>query len=216
MITKAAVGIGLAAAVLTPTSDSAIHQAVENVATSSAGVIEVSSSTDGTLADAEFGAEELDGSAVNAKSKVVESLELAVSGEPASAYGTGLQADALEVTTAGPGRYDLSGGLKIVADDGSVLDATLTDVSRVAVALEADPDGRRRVDGLFVIGFPTGEELELRLAGFAAGNDTDLRLAGLFRTVGDSIQLPDQGSFNGTLVIRPDSSTGLLAFTLTP
>ena len=139
-----------------------------------------------------------------------------VSGEGISASGTGLRADALEVATAGPGRYDLSGRLELVVDDGLVLDAMLVDVSRIAIAVEADADGRRRVDGLFVVGFSTGEELELRLAGFAAGDDGDLRLAGLFRTVGDTVQLPDQGSFNGTLVIRPDSSTGVLAFTLTP
>tara|TARA_B100001250_G_scaffold207053_2_gene177736 strand:+ start:9544 stop:10956 length:1413 start_codon:yes stop_codon:yes gene_type:complete len=219
MIAKAAVGIGLAAAVLTPTSDSAVHQAVENVATGSAGVIEVNSSSDGAFADTEAGAQLAEQSGVSdidAKGKVVQSLELAASGEAISAAGTGLNADALEITTAGPGRYDLSGELELVLDDASVFDATMSDVSRIAIAAEADPDGRRRVDGLFVVGLSTGEELELRLAGFAAGDDADLRLAGLFRAVGDTVQLPDRGSFNGTLVISPDSSTGILAFTLTP
>jgi len=219
IIAKAAVGLGLAAAVLTPTSDSAVHQAVENMVTGPAGVVEVDSSGSENLTDAENGlqlTEPLATPVVDAKREVVQSLELLTSQESASAAGIGLNVESLAVATAGPGRYDLSGELELVLKDGSAFDATLRDVSRIAIAVEADSDARRRVDGLLVISFSTGEELELRLAGFAVGDETDIRLAGLFRSVGDSNRVPEQGSFNGTMVVVPDSSTGVLAFTLTP
>jgi RNA polymerase sigma-70 factor (ECF subfamily) len=219
IVAKAAVGLGLAAAVLTPTSDSAVHQAVQNFATSPAGIVEIDASERENPIGLENGlqlTEPLGATVSDSKREVVQSLELMGSDESISPDGIGLHVENLSVATAGPGRYDLSGGLELVFQDGSVVEATLRDVSRIAIEVDADPDDRRRVDGLLVLSFSTGEELELRLAGFALGSEADIRLAGLFRSVGDTNWVPERGSFNGTMVVMPDSSTSVLAFTLTP
>lgn len=218
MIAKAAVGIGLVAAVLTPTVDSAVHQAVGNLTSGAAGVVSAELLNDENVTRANSVIEFSDASEVvvlDAKAQVAASLDIPMVDEAALSDGIRLEAESLSVSSAGPGRYEVSGPLQLRINN-EVIDLAATSDSRVAVANDTDSDGRRRVDGLFVLVSPDSGLIELRLAGFAAGDGSELRIAGLFRSVTEAIEFASDGSFNGTLFIESESSSGALALTLTP
>ena len=186
LVAKAAVGIGLAAAVLTPTTDSAVHQAVDQLTTSSAGVItEEDPDPSPALGEAIAIASSLasDSDALNEVDAFV------------------LMGEELEVAELGAGRYSLSGTLSLFAEEFE-LETEIDEISWIRVDPELLPDNRYRVDGLLEVTSSTGSYGSIRLAGFAADTSNGLKMSGVYRYTGDLTEMVSEGSFEGLAVLR--------------
>jgi RNA polymerase sigma-70 factor (ECF subfamily) len=186
VVAKAAVGIGLAAAVLTPTADSAVHQAVEQLTNSSAGVvIEQDVDQSSSLGDA-----------------IVISTGTA---SDASTFATGaesvsLSGDELAVSELGAGRYAITGALSLSVGEIE-LEGQLNDISWIRVDPELSPDNRHRVDGLLEVLLPDVGYGTIRLAGFATDTPDGLEFSGVYRYVGDLDGIASEGSFEGLTML---------------
>jgi RNA polymerase sigma-70 factor (ECF subfamily) len=233
VIAKAAVGIGLVAAVLTPTSDSAVHQAVENMVSGSAGVvvgellgepISVESSpvvivtpVEGQVLETLSPSSEVvvsdatnDNLSSVAESSVGGSIESVVTG----VAGT-ITASELQVSVAGRGQYGMAGTL-IFSTDNGIRDGELKDATRIRIAPEEGADGRQRLDAVLVAEFADGTEAEVRLVGFARDMDAGTQISGLYRSITPGIDLAEQGSFAGVIGLDHASTEGVLSITLAP
>ncbi len=237
VIAKAAVGIGLAAAVLTPTSDSAVHQAVENLATGTAGVVveanldaessqvatiaiveEPPASTNESTSDAYSPIETVSPSTEQASDSELGEASSASLMEDSAAVGSGraggsMTMAALEINQIGGDRYTLAGPVQLTVESNS-FEGRLSTATWLRVEGEVDSEGRRRVDGLFDLELNEGKALLVRLAGFAGGELDELRVAGLFRVDANTLGVAGAGSFNGSIALN--GSPGTVVLTLTP
>ena len=186
LVAKAAVGIGLAAAVLTPTTDSAVHQAVDQLTTSSAGVITE---------------EDPDPSPALGEAIAIASSLASDSETFNEADAFVLMGEELEVAELGAGRYSLSGGLSLFARELE-LETEIDEISWIRVDPELLPDNRYRVDGLLEFTSSTGSYGSIRLAGFAADTSNGLKMSGVYRYTGDLTEMVSEGSFEGLAVLR--------------
>ncbi|HCU72235.1 MAG TPA: hypothetical protein DGO43_00305 [Chloroflexi bacterium] len=233
VIAKAAVGIGLAAAVLTPTSDSAVHQAFENLTTSSAGVVvEMSTDEESTSAVAAAADASTDGSdneitmdAYSPIETVSPSIEQSATSSqnnqaPAAiaerpdltGAGGSIDMRSIEIRPIGGDRYNLTGPAQLNIESNSY--AGMLTTSWLRLDAETDADDRRRVDGLLDLKLDTGTSVLIRIAGFADGSLNELRVAGLFRADTNALGLTEAGSFNGSIAMG--SPAGAVALTLIP
>jgi RNA polymerase sigma-70 factor (ECF subfamily) len=233
VIAKAAVGIGLIAAVFTPTTDSAVHQAVENLVTGPAGVIVeyqpdgegssvlisqavVVSSNDSTLgySPIETLSPQSSGlSEVNRAAAEPEKNDAAAIASASPGTVVLLRMDQLVISEAGGGRYEISGAVELSA--GTVVRfGVLGESSWLRVAGEADRDGRQRLDALFVVGVDGFSSFAIQMAGFAIGESQELQVAGLFRADPNDSQIAEVGSFSGVISTGPIA--GPVTLTLLP
>ena len=232
VIAKAAVGIGLAAAVLTPTSDSAVHQAVENFTAETAGVliVETERVSGNEIVEAESASVTDPGETMTV---VVETLSPSLDSNAQSESdisGGGLQGDlsvsqiaqgsagvlggeSLLAVAAGRGQFELVGDLRLVVDSVAI-QGSLEATSRLRMASEADADGRQRLDALLVVNMDNGSQAEVRLVGFVDTSDDAAQAGGLFKADVPGTDLAKQGSFAGTIDLV--SGAGLLDISLTP
>ena len=188
-IAKAAVGIGLVAAVLTPTADSALHRAVESVAGDKMVLVTGSENTDqpavlqsldgGVLADSDSspvrvevsnsGSDEIDGS---------------VSSVVGQAQTGPIEMSSLELTIipAAAGRSRLEGSLSLRWGDKEVSGQLGAASQLRLVSGLQDSGGRQRLDGLLVLQLEgSAEPLEIRIAGFATPGDEPTSFSGVYR-----------------------------------
>ena len=233
VIAKAAVGIGLAAAVFTPTNDSAVHQAVENFTAGAPAVVLAETESD-------FGdkVSRVDGLGVDDPGEtmviVIETLSPSLDsdnqanadstdsdesevGVPSSQITLGvagiLSGNSLEVIPAGRGQFGLVGDVRFLVDSVS-LQGRLDVTSRLRLATETDADGRQRLDGLLIINMDNGDQAEVRLVGFIDSFEDAGQAGGLFKADVPGLDLAEHGSFAGTINLV--SSPGLLDISLTP
>ena len=209
IVAKAAMGVGLAAAVLTPTSDSALHQAVENM-----GVPEFGTNTGVSLneADAAILASEAvlpaDPSDLSVSVTIGESAEAASPAETLSPSGDALveatrseiseqqvvvlppaeptgrksrvSIAALDVTPRGSERYELSGSLELIVAEVSYAGVLRPESAlRVASGMTSD---ELRLEALLMLELNDGQTIEIQLAGLAANTAPVLDVSGIYRT----------------------------------
>jgi len=186
LVAKAAIGIGLATAVLTPTTDSAMHQTVDQLANSPAGVV----------AEQELNPSSALGDAIVIASSAISDLEV-----PAGVDAFSLSGIELEVSEMGAGRYALSGTLSLSAE-GNEFQTQLDEISWIRVDPELLPDNRHRIDGLLEVMSPTGSYGSIRLAGFATDTVDGLSMSGVYRYTGDLTEMASEGSFEGLATLR--------------
>jgi len=213
LVAKAAVGIGLAAAVLTPTTDSAVHQAVAEIRDGAAGIV---------LEDP--------GSGFDVVSLVEESSQVdASTADPRAEVGQVLDQTPVEVLSqdrlvvidiaevlylpAGPNRYQLVGRLDI-SGSSNARSFELGEDSSLMVSDQPDEDGRYRVDALLVLGVTESEFGELRLAGFIESRTNESRAAGLYRLSKQISGVPPEGTFSGVMNVTTESSNGVFRLKL--
>ena len=198
IVAKAAVGIGLAAAVLTPTADSAVHQAVQQLTDSSAGVVME---------------QELDqGQSLGEAIAITTHTASDTSAIPMSIETVSLNGDDLAISELGAGRYAITGVLVLSLGE-TELETQLDDISWIRVDSELSPDNRRRVDGLFEVLLPDGGYGSIRLAGFATEVSNGLELTGVYRYVGDFDEMASEGSFEGLAMLSSQPASVALQFT---
>ena len=217
VIAKAAVGIGLAAAVLTPNADGALHHVVQSVATdagnelllsneeevneqSSAGqvvIAEDSSNTDGnSLTDS--------GQAPLTKTAVAEVTTMLLSSEE------------LLVEQGGAGRMRLQGAATVQWSAGEV-SGSIGAASQLRISDELnDSEGRQRLDGLIVVNVDDlSEPLELRIAGFVASDGQVSQLSGVYRLSSPIETLVQtDGHIEGVIQLPTQESVGSLELIL--
>ena len=188
-IAKAAVGIGLAAAVFAPTADSAIHHAVESVAGAEVLLVNSSekadqrvvlqSSADDALTDSNDLA--VNGGISNSESGEVDASSSSITGD-AQPVAVKMSSSELTVVAAGAGRSRLEGmvSLRWGAEEVS---GQLGAASQLRlVSGSEDSAGRQRLDGLLVVQVPESvEPLEIRVAGFATLGDEGTSFSGVYR-----------------------------------
>lgn len=227
VIAKAAVGIGLAASVLAPTSDSAVHRAVgdfvsgEETALIADGMVLGSTSDEGSVegADASNGfvlGETLSPS-VSVEFDTIEqqgAMEPEITGNSLSRI-TEVIAGQLISRSVGLGEYQLGGPVELVTA-GSAVSGKLEQGSRIEVSTERDPEGRYRIDGLLMINGNDSLSLEIRIAGFLSEKSEEARVGGLFRAVGSGEQFAERGAFDGRLKLGLDGQEGSLALRFSP
>ena len=233
VIAKAAVGIGLAAAVFTPTDDSAVHQAVENFTAGAPGVVlaETASEFGSEVSQVDdLGADDLGQTMTvvvetlspsldvdnRGNSQASDSNELQI-GVPSSQIASGmagiLSGDSVAVVPVGRGQFELVGDVRLLVDSIS-LHGRLDPTSRLRLATEADADGRQRLDALLIVNMDDGSQAEVRLIGFLGSSDLGGQAGGLFKADVPGMDLAEQGSFAGMIDLVSDS--GSLDISLTP
>jgi RNA polymerase sigma-70 factor (ECF subfamily) len=188
-IAKAAVGIGLAAAVFAPTADSAIHYAVESVAGAEVLLVNSSEKADQPVilqSSAEDAPTDSNDLAVNAGisnsgSSGVDASASSVTGE-VQPVAVEMLSSELTVVAAGAGRSRLEGtvSLRWGAEEVS---GQLGAASQLRlVSGSEDSVGRQRLDGLLVVQLAGSvEPLEIRIAGFATSSDERTSFSGVYR-----------------------------------
>jgi len=188
VIAKAAVGIGIAAAVLAPTGDSALHHAVETVAGDDVVLVHSDEKVDQQATSQSVGDALTDsnGPAVNAGISASGSGE--VDGSASSNTGgmpagdVEMSSSELTVVTAGAGRSRLE-GIVTLRWDGEEVSGELGAASQLRIVSGLDDSGgRQRLDGLLVLQLPgSAQPLEIRIAGFAASDDEATSFSGVYR-----------------------------------
>ncbi|HCU72860.1 MAG TPA: hypothetical protein DGO43_03510 [Chloroflexi bacterium] len=213
LVTKAAVGIGLAAAVLTPTTDSAVHQAVAEIRNGAAGIVLEDAGSGFDVVSLAEESSQADAVMVDPRAEVKQVLEQT----PAKALSQDqiVAVDIAEVVylPTGPNRYQLVGRLDI-GGSSNLRFFDLSEDSSLVISDQPDEDGRYRVDALLVLGSTEGEFGELRLAGFVESRTNESRAAGLYRL---SQQIPGvlpEGTFSGIVKVTTESSNGVFRLTL--
>jgi len=237
VVAKAAVGIGLAAAVFTPTADSAVHLAAEALV--SAPVVaetdaevppigeaivqenlgigqEVATGESSEGPDTAIAMETVSPS--RAQPVVIpgpSSSEEIVVEQPSVAITTGITGT---MTTSGfvaqrsaEGQYDLSGDVRFVVGGITVVGG-IDAVSRIQIGESADGADPRRIEALIVASNQNGTSLaEIRLVGFVASETMGAsRISGLFRTESEELDLLSGGAFSGTLELGSQTESGSL------
>ncbi len=237
VVAKAAVGIGLAAAVFTPTSDSAVHLAAEalvstsvvveadaDVPPASEAIVQGNSGTGQEVVVVESSEGPDNAIAMEtvspslAKPIVIpgpSSSEEIVVEQPPAALTTGI---AGTMTTSGfvaqssaEGQYDLSGDVRFVVGGITVVGG-IDAVSRIQIGEPADGVDHRRIEALIVTSNQNGTPLaEIRLIGFIASETTGTsRISGLFRTDSEELDLLSGGAFSGSLGLSSQTESGSL------
>jgi hypothetical protein len=237
VVAKAAVGIGLAAAVFTPTSDSAVHLAAEalvstsvvveadaDVPPASEAIVQGNSGTGQEVVVVESSEGPDNAIAMEtvspslAKPIVIpgpSSSEEIVVEQPPAALTTGI---AGTMTTSGfvaqssaEGQYDLSGDVRFVVGGITVVGG-IDAVSRIQIGEPADGVDHRRIEALIVTSNQNGTPLaEIRLIGFVASETTGTsRISGLFRTDSEELDLLSGGAFSGSLGLSSQTESGSL------
>lgn len=188
-IAKAAVGIGLVAAVLTPTADSALHRAVESVAGDKMVLVTGSENTDqpavlqsldgGVLAGSDSSPVRVEVS--NSGSDEIDGSVSSVAGQ--AEMGTiEISSSKLTVLTAGAGRSRLEGTVRLRwgAEEVSGQLGAASQL-RLLNGLE-DSGGRQRLDGVLVLELEgSAKPIEIRIAGFAARSGDSTTFSGVYR-----------------------------------
>ena len=219
-IAKAAVGIGLAAAVLTPNADGALHHVVQSVATDAGNEMLLSSReevsdqiTVGQLATPE----DLSNTSVNSSFVSVGAGEASLANTANTEVPTILlSSDQLSVEQAGAGRMRLQGAAPVQWAAGEI-SGTIGAASQIRISDELnDSEGRQRFDGLLVIN-PVGldKPLELRIAGFVASDAQVSELSGVYRLSSPIETLVQtEGQIEGKIELPSEESTGSLELIL--
>tara|TARA_Y100000590_G_scaffold130164_1_gene148694 strand:+ start:1947 stop:3422 length:1476 start_codon:yes stop_codon:yes gene_type:complete len=236
IVAKAAVGIGLAAAVFTPTSDSAVHQAVENLASGTVGVVveevsvssgdegstsQTSSTTTGQLIASDSGFAPIETQTpsqdvapqdqISAGGGETSQHATSINGSVLEGHGVFVESDNLTLSRSGGDRYGLSGSVAItVAGARSV--GQVTSASWIRIDGEVDVDGSRRIDGLLEVQSSGSSMLGLRIAGFGYQESGSFEIGGLFRSESNSMGVAERGSFSGTLVVADTPGPATLTF----
>ena len=229
VLAKAAVGIGLVAAILTPTSDSAFNQVVDDfsfsgttfisqevddqTSVSEVMVIDTLSEpksvevTSSQLVDEKILSEPID--ADGSFSQVPTALNSTI--EPAKVT---MSIAALQLAKAGPNRFDVQGNIDI-SIDGNQRSGSLESMSTLMFV--SDGDSNERLEGLLVFMLDDESIIELRLAGIASGSPESVkRVVGLFRAEPNDVNIALQGSFEGSLVIDVEALESSMSLALNP
>jgi len=223
VVAKAAVSFGLVAAVFAPASDSAVHQAFQDISTKSVPVVVDSENfvdnsppsviVISSAVSENTGVVSVSGpsSSIAVESEVTENSDALNSTVMAKRAGisdsgvveslSSMSTNSLVVETAGPGRYKL-GGVVNLNTTGESYEGVLDLTSRLSIASQQDSDGRKRIDGILVINLDDKSSLELRIAGFGDEVGTEMQIAGLFRGESDILEPSSfQGSFSGAIIM---------------
>ena len=213
LVTKAAVSIGLAAAVLTPTTDSAVHKAVEEIRSGAAGIV-LEDPGSGFDVDSlvEISTEEV-AALPNPRTEVGQVFEEATVQAPLPDRVAVLAIPQIGYTEAGPNRYRLDGRVEISTVSNERF-FVLEDGSSLMISGQPDTDGRYRVDALLILDSGASQFSELRLAGFIENRENESRVAGLYRSVMPMSGVSPEGSFSGVMNVAPESSDGVFRLTL--
>lgn len=241
IIAKAAVGIGLAAAVFAPGSDSAVHQAVDNMTSAASTVavstevaaeldleaplqivsVEATEQVDENISPIIDNVERLDDGSILSDGAVIvqhkSASESYLDNGPTTVNGSigTIETSMLAVTNTGSGFYDLEGEMMVTTNDSDFVVRFNSD-SQIRLFLESEIDGRVRAD-ILLIGETVDKELiEFRFAGFARENSGNYQIAGLFRAQSESFKIEKQGSFNGSFGLGSSLEPGSLAIKLVP
>jgi len=245
VIAKAAVGIGLAAAVFAPGSDSALHQAVDDM-TTNMSVVAVSnqlaaeseletplqvvsvespeqSQSDDNVTPAAENVERLADGSIRSGSEVIVQYKSAgesyLDDAPTSVSDSDsiaiIETSAFSAANTGSGFYDLEGEM-LISTHESKYEVRFNSDSQIRLFLESEIDGRMRVDVLLIGETVDNELIEFRLAGFARENSGNYQIAGLFRAESENIKIEKQGSFNGLFGLGSSLEPGSLAIKLVP
>ena len=237
VVAKAAVGIGLAAAVFTPTADSAVHLAAEAlvsapvVAETDAEVPPIGEAT--VQEDLGTGQEVVTGEGSEGPDTAIametvspsqaqpivipgpSSSEEIVVEQPSAAITTGIAGtmttSSFVAQSSADGQYDLSGDVRFVVGGITVVGG-IDAVSRIQIGESSDDAGHRRIEALIVTSNPNGTPLaEIRLIGFVASETTgSSRISGLFRTNSEELDLLSGGTFAGSLGLGSQTESGSL------
>jgi RNA polymerase sigma-70 factor (ECF subfamily) len=220
VITKAAVGIGLAAAVFSPAADSTVHQAVQEVIASSETVVEVEQEAPEISAPVEL-SESKDLKPNASDDSFIGQLGSTIAAKPLAPLDVEETATAsklvisneLSFQPAGPGRLSLSGSAELLLSGVSEI-VEIDSSSRVSLASEPDASDRYRIEGLLVLRNTALEIAEVRLIGFTYDSDDTMVIAGLYRTETGLDYFGDKGTFNGELTISDNVENGSLSLNM--
>jgi len=236
VIAKAAVGLGLAAAIFTPTSDSALHLGAEAVtqlpkvnliATADVDNQAQSTETNPVLSDGEVvvvnretfenkmsaamgpSATENSTDAIAAEAADPTGSVTVISSEPTiEMFGSNLQ-----FNPAGGGRYDVLGDITIQTGSSTYV-ATVDASSRLRLVADSGDDDVMRAELLLSFAVSEWGPTEMRISGLVSEAGASSWLVGFFRSsISENSALIDQGSVTGELLI---GSQGSMALKLAP
>jgi len=218
-IAKAAVGIGIAAAVLTPNADGALHHVVQSVATDPGASLllgsedaEVDEITDAQLSSVEMVSETQGGSSAEV-GQSDGSVSTAADIQTSSVvFGS----SELSIEQAGAGRMRLQGAASFSWLDGQ-MNGTLGAASQIRMSTDLeDSEGRQRLDGLLVLeAEEAAEPIEIRIAGFATATDDTVRFTGVYRLNSSlETQVGTEGQIEGEIQLPNQQINGSLELTL--
>ena len=220
IIAKAAVGIGLAAAVFSPAADSTVHQAVQEVIASSETVVEIEQESPEISAPVELSQSNnvepnaSNGSLLGQLGSTAAAEALAPPDIDRTATASNLFiSNELSLQSAGPGRLSLSGSAELLLSGVSEI-VEIDSSSRLSLASEPDADDRYRIEGLLVLRNTALEIAEVRLIGFTYDSEDTMVIAGLYRTETGLDYFGDKGTFNGELTISDDLENGSLSLNM--
>ena len=221
-VAKAAMGVGLAAAALSPGGDGAVQLAMNNLTSASHNLIVESESTPSGLSStgaiqvavgetlSPEAPELASVSSLNENSNMAPPIAAAI--ESVMVSGS-ISSNSLVVIPGGAGRYDLAGPVAVSLGQRKI-QGTLDSASWLNIETEPDIDGRRRIDALLIIDLPDFAQADIRLAGFGLGTRRSMEFEGIFRSSNEDWQFYGQGSVSGQ--IATDDSSGDLSLYLTP
>ena len=238
VVAKAAVGIGLAAAVFTPTSDSAVHLAAEALVSAPAVVQDETYSmsvlSDDTADQPEVLTSETSVEQLSDNSNPTIQLEtvspaasqpIVVPGpasseeitvdQPAQIATTGTEGTLstfnFVAQSSAEGQYDLSGEARFVVG-GVTFVGQIDPISRIRVEGSQEAQGSQRLEALVVVSGEGGEPLtEMRLAGFVDSDTVGgAAIKGLFVSDNQDLNLLSRGTFVGTIKLGSLTEPGSL------
>lgn len=217
VIAKAAVGIGLAAAVLTPNADGALHHVVQSVATDVGNELLLSNEeevNEQSSAGQVVIAEDLSNTAGNS---LTDTGEAPLTKTAVAEVATMLfSSEELLVEQGGAGRMRLQGAATVQWSAGEV-SGSIGAASQLRISDELnDSEGRQRLDGLIVVNVDDlSEPLELRIAGFVASDGQVSQLSGVYR-LSSSVEtlLQTDGHIEGVIQLPTQESVGSLELIL--
>jgi hypothetical protein len=244
VIAKAAVGIGLVAAVFTPGADSAMHQAIDSMtsdvvvsdvivndvlleSTAETPVIVIDMADTGNQLDqsdnsvfvSSDNVERLDDGTISEDSAVIvqdkSAAELFLDDMALVDNAVVVRIDALAASITNTGPGFFDlEGEMLVTTQDSIYVTQFNSASQIRLFLETDVEGRMRIEGLLVGQITGGEMIEFRLAGFARENGGSYQIAGLYRADPEMVKIERQGSFTGSFEIGSSLEPGSLAIKL--
>lgn len=218
-IAKAAVGIGLAAAVLTPNADGALHHVIESVATDAGDsmilvpdAIEASENAPSQPLVVDMASETPDASS----GEPGQSDEASPTAADVQISPIALVSSEVLVEKSGAGRLRLQGSAMFDWFDGRIV-GTLGLASQIRMSTELqDSEGRQRLDGLLVLeAQELLEPIEIRIAGFADATGQNVRFKGAYRLSSSlETQLGTEGQIEGELRFPDQQIRGSLELAL--
>ena len=241
VIAKAAVGIGLAAAVFTPTNDSAVYQAVTDMRTAGVSefeiekdeVVEISDPVTiekvqvdaGKLAPIEdppnsavsvVNGELVVSATVDVEESVSESQDLvsAWADNSLDSFLGSVVIEEMSARSAGPNRLIIAGNISLSVGN-QISKGYLDSSSEIYVALKAEESGNRRLDGYLGFVSDDNSEFNIRIAGFALpSNNGVIEISGLYSVESSEAGLSVRSAFTGTLLLPDGDTSGSLDLTL--